>query len=702
SDAMLSRVVRQAVDRALITRDVRSIAAFLTLPAVDQRRNYAKQRKRTKYVEPIIVKKTGSTKKVVEFYTDMTAKELSAAMNENFDDVLDVLTNVDKRSLDRAVEDQPLDQETIMKTICALNYKPKIAIRVVKGKEESEDIIPQDPAPAEDCVARRPVVTIMGHVDHGKTTLLDSLRNSRIVDGEFGGITQHIGAFSVYLPSSQRSVTFLDTPGHAAFANMRSRGARVTDIVVLVVAADDGVKEQTEQSIKFAREAGVPLVIAINKCDKPNADPGRAIRSLLQHDVVVEEMGGDVQCVNISALHSKGLDNLQEAIVTLADLLGLNAPTKGLAEGHVLESATQTGLGKVCTVLVSRGTLRKGKTLVAGTAYTRVRTMTDEEGKEVDQALPGTAVRISGWKDSLPSPGDIVLEAEDSNRAEKAIKWRKRMEMEKKGEKDWAEMEGSRKAEREKYMQMRQSLLNRGQRFGSTLRNIAHKKEKLRVTEGDGHPKLKILLRTDVEGSLEAILDVLSTYSSPRCSLQLVDFGVGAPTEKEIEMAATAGALVYTFNVPTPPSIRRLASDEGVEIRPFNVVYRLIDALKEDLSNALPDETERVLIGEGRVLKEFLISDRSNKRQPIAGVLVDWGNFQKNRIFRFSRGGEAYFEGSIESMKANTEVVTSAKTNTEVGLALDDKSIRFKEDDAVEVFEDKQIKQIIDWFPPGF
>ncbi|KAF8383541.1 hypothetical protein PRIPAC_72683 [Pristionchus pacificus] len=699
---MISRVVRQTVERVLITRELLLFPAFLAFSPLDQRRNYAKQRKRSKYVDPIAIKKTGSTKKMVEFYKDMTAKELSSAMDESFDDVLDVLTNIDKSALDRAVEDEPLDQETIMKTITAFNYKPKLAIRIVKGKEESEDIVPQDAAPESECVKRTPVVTIMGHVDHGKTTLLDSLRNSRIVDGEFGGITQHIGAFSVFLPSSKRSVTFLDTPGHAAFANMRSRGARVTDIVVLVVAADDGVKEQTEQSIKFAREAGVPIIVAINKCDKPTADPARAKRSLLQHDIVVEELGGDVQCVEISALQSKGIDALQEAILTQADLLNLQAPTKGLAEGHVLESSVKPGLGKVCTVLVSRGTLRKGKILVAGTAYTRVRTMTDEHGKEVNEALPGAPLRISGWKDSLPSPGDIVLEASDSNRAEKAIKWRKRIEMEEKAEKDWMETEGSRKADREKYLEMRQALLNRGQRFGSTLRHIAHKKEQLRKSEDDGHPKLKILLRTDVEGSLEAILEVISTYSSTRCNLQLVDFGVGPPTEKEIEMAETAGAMLYTFNVDTPSSIRRCASESGVEIRPFNVVYRLVDALKDDLSKALPEETERVLIGEGHVLKEFLISDRNRKKQPIAGVLVDWGDFQRNCVFRFSRGGEAYYEGSIESMKCNLEVVSSAKTNTEVGLALDDKKIRFKEDDTVEVFEEKQVKQTIDWFPPGF
>ncbi|GMT11097.1 hypothetical protein PFISCL1PPCAC_2394 [Pristionchus fissidentatus] len=700
---MISRVVRQTVERALITSELRHAPALLTFTPFEQRRTFAKQRKRSKFVDPIAIKKTGTTKKVVEFYKDMNARELSTALEESFDDVLDVLTNIDQKALDRAVEELPLDQETIMKTITAFNCKPKLAIRVMKAKEESEDILPQDPAPDCECVKRTPVVTIMGHVDHGKTTLLDSLRNSRIVDGEFGGITQHIGAFSVYLQSMKRSVTFLDTPGHAAFANMRSRGARVTDIVVLVVAADDGVKEQTEQSIKFAREAGVPIIVAINKCDKPSADPARAKRSLLQHDIVVEELGGDVQCVEISALQSKGLDELQEAILTQADLLNLRAPTTGLAEGHVLESEVQPGLGKVCTVLVSRGTLKKGKILVAGNASTRVRTMTDEHGKEVTEALPGAPLRISGWKDSLPSPGDLVMEAVDANRAEKAIKWRKRIEMEEKAEKDWMETEGSRKADREKYMAMRQTMLNAGRRFGSTLRNIAHKKEQLRKTEDNVHPKLKIILRTDVEGSLEAILDVLATYSSEKADLQLVDFGVGAPNEKDIELATTAGATLYTFNISTPASIRRLASDGFVELRPFNVVYRLVDALKEDLTAVLPEKTERTLIGEGHVLKEFVISDRNRKRQPIAGVLVDWGDFQKNSVFRFSRkGGEAYFEGPIESMKCNAEVVSTAKTNTEVGLALDDKNIRFMEDDTVEVFEEKQVKQDIDWFPPGF
>ncbi|VDM65794.1 unnamed protein product [Strongylus vulgaris] len=447
----------------------------------------------------------------------------------------------------------------------------------------------------------------------------------------------------------------------------------------------------------------------------------RAKRSLLEHNIVPEDLGGDVQCVEVSALHAKNLPALQEALLTQADVMGLKSTPKGLAEGVVIESSVVHGLGKVCTVVVTRGTLRRNAVLVAGGAMGRVRTMTNENGQNLQEAGPSTPVRvqilnieaiiapfsitelqISGWKEDLPNPGEIILEVENMDRAHRAIKFRHEKEMAEKAERDWKAIEGQRMEEREKYLSNRQKMLNSGFRYGSTLRRVVHKDHRLEKPAEDDFPKLRIMLRTDVEGTLEAILNVTETYTSEKCKFQIVEFGVGPPTNVDVEIAKETGALIYLFNVQPPPAIRQQAERDGVRIEQFNVIYRLVEALKNELSAQLPTLTEMELVGEGHVLKEFLISDRNRKKQPIAGVLVDWGNFQKNCVFKFIRKGNVIYEGSVESMKHEAEMVSSATTNTEVGIALEDKSIRFKEDDTVEVYTKKQVPQTIDWYPPGF
>ncbi|VDO69192.1 unnamed protein product [Heligmosomoides polygyrus] len=611
-------------------------------PLITPRRFYAEKGRRgkRKFIEPVIVKQTKSTKQVVDVYNDMTAKELSEALDLDLDTVVESLIEMDKRNLDLVAEDKAIDKEYMLKAVALFNCKPRP---------------PPDPS---ECVKRPPVVTIMGHVDHGKTTLLDALRNSHIVAGEFGGITQHIGAFSVDLKGVGRKVTFLDTPGHSAFAAMRARGANGADIVVLVVAADDGVKEQTVQSIKFAQSAGVPIVVAINKCDKPNADPMRAKRSLLEHDVVVEDLGGDVQCVEVSALHAKNLPALQEALLIQSDLMGLQSTPKGLVEGVVIESSVVQGIGKVCTVVVTRGTLRKNAVLVAGKAWSRVRTMTDENGQHLHEAGPSTPVRISGWKEDIPTPGELLLEVPSTDRAQRAVKFRVGKEMAEKAEEDWKVIEERRMEEREQYLMNRQKLLDKGYRYGSTLRRVVHKEKRLEKAIDDGFPKFRLLLRTDVEGTLEAILNVIDTYSSEKCKFQLVDFGVGPPTNMDIEIAKETGALIYLFNVQPPAAIRSQAEQEGVRIEQYNVIYRLVEALKNELSLRLPKITEMELVGEGHVLKLS------------SALHCEIWNFDASAV--------------------------------QVGIALEDKSIRFKPDDTVEVYSRKEIAQTIDWNPPGF
>ncbi|KAE9414404.1 hypothetical protein Angca_006807, partial [Angiostrongylus cantonensis] len=664
---------------------------------------YAERTRRTrkKFVEPVVVKQTRSAKPVVDVYSDMTAKEISEAVGVNLDSVVDVLVNMDQLNLDLVSEDKPLDKEHILKAVAFFDKKPRLVQRVrKKTANESEDVVPQAPPDPSKCVKRPPVVTIMGHVDHGKTTLLDALRNSQIVASEFGGITQHIGAFSVDLGG--RRVTFLDTPGHAAFAAMRARGAKGADIIVLVVAADDGVKEQTVESIKFAQSAGVPIVVALNKCDKPTADPMRAKRSLLEHNVVVEEMCGNVQCVEVSALHSKNLTALQEALLLQADIMGLKSTPEGLMEGVVIESSVIHGIGKVCTVVVTRGTLRKNAILVGGRAWCRVRTMTNENEQHLLEAGPSIPVRISGWKEDIPTPGDEILEVQSVDHAQRAVKFRAKKKMLEKAEKDWKDVEMRRMEDREEYMANRQKLLNKGFRYGSTLRRVAHKEKKFEKVVDDGFPKLRILLRCDVEGTLEAILNIVETYTSEKCKFQIVDFGVGPPSNADVEIAKETRAIIYLFNVRPISAVRNKADQEGVRIEHFNVIYHLVDALRNELSQRLPMLTKMELVGEGHVLKEFLVSDRNRKKQPVAGVLVDWGNFQRNCVFKFLRGGNVIYEGAVESMKQRTELVSSAATNTEVGIAVEDKSIRFKEGDTVEVYSEKLVPQAIDWYPPGF
>ncbi|KAK6758270.1 hypothetical protein RB195_015844 [Necator americanus] len=672
---------------------------------ISSKRFFADKGKRgkRKFAEPVVVKHTKSTKPVVDVYSDMTAIELSEALNVELDAVVEALVELDKLNLDLVADGKPLDQDHVLKIVALFNCKPRLAIRHLKKNEgEAEDVLPQPPPDPKDCVKRPPIVTIMGHVDHGKTTLLDALRNSHIVDGEFGGITQHIGAFSVDLRGVGRRVTFLDTPGHAAFAAMRARGAKGADIVVLVVAADDGVKEQTIQSIKFAQSAGVPIVVAINKCDKPTADPMRAKRSLLEHNIVPEDLGGDVQCVEISALHAKNLPALQEALLTQAEMMDLKSTEKGLAEGIVIESSVIQGLGKVCTIVMTRGILRKSAILVAGKAWSKVRTMTNESGKDLQEAGPSTPVRISGWREDLPNPGEIILEVSCVDRAHRAIKFRTEREMAGKAEKDRKAIEEQRMEERAKYLANRQKMLDAGYRYGSTLRRVVHKEHMLEKSTEDDFPKLRLMLRTDVEGTLEAILNVTETYASEKCKFQVVEFGVGPPTNMDVEIAKETGAVIYLFNVQPSAAIKQQAERDGVRIEQFNVIYRLVESLKNELSSQLPRLMEMELVGEGHVLKEFLISDRARKKQPIAGVLVDWGNFQRDCIFKFIRGGNVIYEGGVESMKHQAELVSTATTNTEVGIALEDKSIRFKEDDTVEVYKKKQVPQTIDWYPPGF
>uniref|UniRef100_A0A1I7X1B9 LisH domain-containing protein n=1 Tax=Heterorhabditis bacteriophora TaxID=37862 RepID=A0A1I7X1B9_HETBA len=514
-----------------------------------KQRSFAEKgrRGRRKFIESVVVKHTVSSKRMVDVYADMSTKELSDALKVDFNTVTDTLINLDKKNMDLIIDEKPLGQENVIK--------------------------------------RPPVVAIMGHVDHGKTTLLDALRNSKITSGEFGGITQHIGAFS---------------------------GNLTMHII----------------------------------CQE------RAKRSLLEHGVVVEDLGGDVQCVEISALLSKNLPALQDALLMQADMMDLKTTSTGLVEGVVIESSVSHGsslcIGKVCTIIVSRGSLRKNAILVAGTSWCRVRTITDENGNPIDVAGPSVPALVSGWKEDLPSPGDYILEATSIDRAQKAIKYRAFKELKDKTVKDWKAIEVKRTMERSNYLVNRQKMLDKGYRYGSTIRRIVHKENRLEKPVEEELPKLNAL----------------------------------------------TNAIIYMFNVQPSLNIRTLAERHAVRMEYYNIIYRLVESLKDELSSRLPSSIELELVAEGRVIKEFLISDRGRKKQPIAGILIEWGNFNRDSIYKFIRGSNVIYEGIIESMKQGMELVLNAKTNTEVGIALDNKDIRFKEDDRVEVYLKKEVPQL--------
>ncbi|KAH8027590.1 hypothetical protein HPB51_007140 [Rhipicephalus microplus] len=535
---------------------------------------------------------------------------------------------------------------------------------MIKNFAASSTIVRPPPDPSV-LVPRAPVITIMGHVDHGKTTLLDSLRNTNVVDQEFGGITQHIGAFTVKLPGKDR-ITFLDTPGHAAFSAMRERGAMATDIVVLVVAADDGVMEQTVESIRYAREANVPIIVAINKMDKPTADIENAKRGLMVHGIQMDDEGGDTQYVCISALKGTNLDKLTETILTQAELMEIKADPKGPVEGVVIESMTDRHRGKLSTALVQRGTLRKGAYLVAGLAWAKVRGMFDEWGKPVQSAPPGTPVQVIGWR-SLPSAGDVIIEVES--------------EVQRHLEQYKAELEQRRAMGIRK---KRKRLTNREKEY--TV---------------DDTPCLPIVVKGDVDGSVEAVLDLLDTYHShQKCRLDIIHYGVGPVSESDVELAQPFNGIVYAFHVPVLGAAASAAEEGNVHIRSYNVIYHLVDDIKKELGKRLPLLDVDEVHGEAVVQQEFLVSE-GRKKIPVAGCKCTKGTLRKNALYKLVRNSEVIHSGPLVSMRHLKNEVESIKKDVECGLMFQDANVRFQHGDVLVCYSIKQVPQETDW-DPGF
>jgi translation initiation factor IF-2 len=481
----------------------------------------------------------------------------------------------------------------------------------------------------ESLETRAPVVTIMGHVDHGKTSLLDAIRSTNVAAGEAGGITQHIGAYQVTTPNGQR-ITFIDTPGHEAFTAMRARGAKVTDLVVLVVAADDGVMPQTVEAINHAKAAGVPLIVAINKIDKPNADPQRVRTDLLQHEVVVESMSGQTLEVAVSALKRTGLDKLLEAIALQAELLDLKANPNRSAEGVVIEAKLERGRGPVGTVLVQRGTLRVGDIVVAGSAWGRVRALIDDRGENVTQAGPSVPVEILGF-DAAPDAGDPFSVVESESRAREIADYRVR--------------------------KRRQTLGSAG-----TARTLEQMMQQLKEA---GRKEFPLVVKGDVQGSVEAIAGALRKLGTEEVEARIVHAGVGGITESDVALAGAAKAVVMGFNVRASAQAKLAADQAGVEIRYYNIIYDLVDDVKKAMSGLLAPTIREIFLGNAQILEVFNIA----KIGKVAGCRVTDGKVERGARVRLIRDNVVIHEGTLSTLKRFKDEVREVPAGQECGMA---------------------------------
>jgi translation initiation factor IF-2 len=500
---------------------------------------------------------------------------------------------------------------------------------------------------------RPPVVTIMGHVDHGKTSLLDAIRATDVVKGEAGGITQHIGAYQVRLPSGER-VTFLDTPGHAAFSSMRARGAQVTDIVVLVVAADDGVMPQTVEAISHAKAAGVPMIVAVNKIDKPEADPQKVLNELLQYEVLTEAVGGDTLWVPVSAKARTNLDTLLETILLQSEVLDLQANPDRSAEGVVIEAKLDKGRGSVATVLVQRGTLKRGDIVVAGAQWGRVRAMTDERGQALNEAGPSLPVEVLGL-DGAPEPGDTVVVVETEARAREVTDYRIRVKREK-------------------------AAIRPSARSGleAMLARIKDKETK----------EFPLIVKADVQGSAEAIAGSLDKLSTDEVRARVIHQGVGGITESDVQLAKSSGAPILAFNIRAAKQVRDMAEQEGVEIRYYSIIYNLLDDVKDILSGMLEPERRETFIGYAEILQVFNIT----KVGKVAGCRVSEGTIKRGCGVRLLRDNVVIHEGKLSTLKRFKDEVPEVSPGQECGMAFEGYQ-DMREGDQIECFDVEIIKR---------
>ncbi len=552
---------------------------------------------------------------------------------------LDIMANVN----------HVLEAETAELIVADFGHKAKLVSEAdveigMDGEEDRE----------EDLTSRAPVVAVMGHVDHGKTSLLDALRSSDVAAGEAGGITQHIGAYQVVLSGGQK-ITFIDTPGHAAFTAMRARGSQVTDIVVLVVAADDGVQPQTIEALNHAKAAGVPIIIAINKIDRPDASSDKVRNDLLSQEIVVESMGGDVQDVEVSAIKRTNLDKLEEAILLQAEILELKSNANRLAQGAVIEAKLEKGRGVVATVLIQRGTLKQGDVFIAGNEWGRARALIDDRGQPIKVAGPSEPVEVLGLQ-GAPAAGDEFVAVEDEARAREITEYRQRAE--------------------------RQKSLAVGAR--GTLEQMFDQ-----IQAGEAQ-ELPIIIRGDVQGSIEAIIGSLENMSTDEVKVQVMHSAVGGITESDIILAKSVGGLVIGFNVRANPQARLQAQQEHVDIRYYSIIYNVLDDMKQLMEGLLAPEIRERQIGYAEVRDVFSVT-RAGKA---AGCMVTEGMFKRGNKVRLLRDDVVIFEGSLKSLRRFKDDVRDVQQGYECGMAFENYD-DIKNGDVIECFESEEVARTL-------
>ncbi len=544
---------------------------------------------------------------------------------------------------------QTIDQETATLVVEEMGH----TVKTVSDTEAEDSILQAAMAESGEELPRPPVVTVMGHVDHGKTSLLDYIRTTRVTAGEAGGITQHIGAYHV--KTAKGVISFLDTPGHAAFTAMRARGAQVTDIVILVVAADDGVMPQTVEAIQHAKAAGVPLVVAVNKIDRENADPDRVRNELTKHEVIPEDWGGENMFVNVSAKTGEGIDALLDAILLQAEVLELKAPVDGPAAGVVIESSLEKGRGTVATVLVNRGTLKAGDMVLAGNAYGRVRAMFNEDGKPIESAgpsMPAVLIGLSG----TPNAGDELQVVADERKAREVAEIRQTKERE----------------------------VKLASQASAKLEDVF---QQLKDSQADS---VQLLIKADVQGSAEALKDALTKLSNDEVKVNVIASSVGGITESDVNLAAASQAFIIGFNVRADSGARNMVKDTGVDMRYYSIIYEAIDDVKAAINGMLAPEIREQIVGIAQVREVFL----SPKFGAVAGCIVTEGAVRRNNPIRVLRDNVVIYEGELESLRRFKDDVNEVKSGVECGIGVKNYN-DVKAGDQIECFERIEVARTI-------
>lgn len=579
----------------------------------------------------------------ITFYESLTVQELAKKLHREPSEIIKKLFLLGVM----ATINQTLDKDAI--ELIAAEYGVEVEEEIRVDLTDLESLVTED-AP-EDLVERPSVVTIMGHVDHGKTTLLDSIRKTKVTEGEAGGITQHIGAYQVKV--NDKKITFLDTPGHAAFTTMRARGAQVTDITILVVAADDGVMPQTIEAINHAKAAEVPIIVAVNKMDKPSANPDRVMQELTEHGLVPEAWGGETIFVNISAKQGQGIDNLLEMILLVSEVEEYKANPKRKANGTVIEAQLDKGRGSVATLLVQNGTLKVGDPIVVGNTFGRVRAMVNDLGRRVKEAGPSTPVEVTGLNE-VPQAGDLFIVFEDEKTARQV---------------------GETRA-------ARQLASQRNEKTRVTLDNLFEQMKQGEIKE------LNIILKADVQGSAEALAASLQKIEVEGARVKIIHSGAGAITESDIILATASNAIVIGFNVRPDVNAKRAAESENVDVRLHRIIYKAIEEIEAAMKGMLDPEFEEKIIGQAEVRTTFKVS----KIGTIAGSYVTDGKITRDSGIRLIREGVVVFEGELDTLKRFKDDVKEVATNYECGITIKNFN-DIKEGDIIEAFIMEEIER---------